>query len=111
MQIIDFLNEVRPLITGGCKFEWNCYGPNARFLDFGDHSSIVYDFETQKIYEVTFIEKQNPELYVAFKWIDSEYKKEYVKEYKKHYMDPEFVERHMTLETVMKKIKEELNDD
>lgn len=43
-------------ITGGAEFQWKCFGPNARYIDFeGDinsHSySIIMDIKTQVIYE------------------------------------------------------------
>lgn len=43
-------------ITGGAEFQWKCFGPNARYIDFeGDinsHSySIVMDIKTQVVYQ------------------------------------------------------------
>lgn len=57
-------------IVGGSEYQWNCFGPNARYLDFESKygtASIVFDAETQNVYEATvYREEEN----IAYRYID-----------------------------------------
>lgn len=66
-------------VVGGTKFLWNCFGPNARFIDFYDtddkHLSAVYDTKTQEIYYTTLSDGDN-----LYKWINPEHFEAYSNE-------------------------------
>jgi hypothetical protein len=41
-------------IVGGSDYQWECYGPNARFLDYESkyaYCTVVYNSETSEIYQ------------------------------------------------------------
>lgn len=45
-------------ITGGAEYQWKCFGPNARFMDFESNPnevsfSLIFDTVTQEVYEAT----------------------------------------------------------
>lgn len=57
-------------IVSGSEYQWNCFGPNARFLDFeSEHAtgSIVYDTKTFCVYEATVNDKDDQHRY---RWIE-----------------------------------------
>ena len=65
----DFLECAQYKITGGDKFQWQCYGSSARMLDINSNwneeysASIVFDTETQVVYEVTVCDIKNSRAY------------------------------------------------
>ena len=68
--IKDFLEATEYKITGGSDFGWECYGPNARYLDcdMDDEYSIncVFDSVDQAIYEVQAWDYRNNRTYRWF---------------------------------------------
>ena len=44
---------IPPRIVGGDKYSWMCYGDNARYLDLEKNIDIIFDEETQEIYEIS----------------------------------------------------------
>lgn len=55
MQLKDVNESLNHQISGGSEYDWQCYGANARFLDYTSSyatSSCVFDTLTQEIYEV-----------------------------------------------------------
>jgi hypothetical protein len=63
-------NALDHKIYGGSEFQWACYGSNARYLDFNSQygtASIVFDTETQNVYEASvYREDAN----IAYRYID-----------------------------------------
>jgi hypothetical protein len=77
-------------ITGGSDYQWGCYGPNVRFLDFESeyaHASVVFDTATQEVYEAT-IDSKN-ESTKPYRWISPEFKYAYLDEAKERGVDPQ----------------------
>ena len=79
----DFMETVNYRITEGSEFGWNCYGPNAYALsswsgdnDQGYSASIVFDTETQVVYEMTVCDYKNKRAYRLF---DPKFKDAYKK--------------------------------
>ena len=71
MNLSTVNNAMNDKITNGSEFCWNCYGPNARHLDyeseFGD-ATVIYDTTNQFIYEASvYAKNDNSKLY---RWID-----------------------------------------
>ena len=90
MELQDFLNLINHRITGGDKFEWECYGPNARTIDsfLSDDetsASVVFDTVNQVVYEATVIDELNDK---PFRWINPDFKDAYYAEAKARDCNP-----------------------
>jgi hypothetical protein len=58
-------------IVGGSEYQWNCYGPNARYLDYESnyaHGSVLYDTKTQEVYEVSVNDKADK--HTPYRWMN-----------------------------------------
>jgi hypothetical protein len=70
MTIKEWLEIIKYKITDGTSYQWNCYGPNARYIDsfiYDNYSSnIVFDTETQVVYEATTYDYANDRTYMIF---------------------------------------------
>jgi hypothetical protein len=68
----DFMVVINYRITEGSDYGWQCYGANAHSLDSwsGDHDgytvSIVFDTETQTVYEACAYDYRNNRAYRLF---------------------------------------------
>jgi hypothetical protein len=78
----DYLHAIDYKITGGSEYGWECFGPNARYLDCndsegagGDYSvNAVFDAVTQTIYVIEAWDYVNGREY---RWINPDYKFSY----------------------------------
>lgn len=55
-------------ITGGEEYQWKCFGPNARYIDFETNPSevsfsIIFDTKTQEVYEATVCDYKKENCY------------------------------------------------
>lgn len=81
----DFIEAVNYKITGGSEYGWNCFGPNARYLDSDDTDSgncsystnAIFDSKTQVVYSIEAWDYKNNREY---RWINPSYKVEFEKE-------------------------------
>ena len=76
-------------ISGGSEYGWNCFGPNARYLDFESdyaHSSVVFDSENQTVYLAEISRKEGDT--GTYQWINPEFKSGYLAECKRRKIDP-----------------------
>jgi hypothetical protein len=76
-------------ITGGSDYHWQCYGPNARYLDYESnhaHASVLFDSETQVVYEASVNAKD--EKLTPYRWLNPEYKDAYYAESTNKGIDP-----------------------
>jgi hypothetical protein len=69
-------------ITEGSQYQWSCFGPKARFLDYEDAAqqhcvSAIYDTRDQRVYQ---LEVWIPGQDNAFRWHDPEFRDAYVAE-------------------------------
>lgn len=82
----QFLETVNYKITEGTEYLWKCYGQNSYILDSFDrnvdgyNASIIFDTETQEVYETTIFDNKNDRCY---RMINPYYIKKYKKECKK----------------------------
>jgi hypothetical protein len=56
MHLKDVNEKLEHRITGGSEYTWQCYGDNARYLDYESEyatASCIFDTLTQEIYEVS----------------------------------------------------------
>lgn len=69
--IEEFLQTVGHRISGGSEYQWQCFGPDARYLDseFPDRysASIVFDTQTQVVYEATVCDYSANR---AYRWLN-----------------------------------------
>ena len=75
-------------ITSGSEYQWHCYGPNARFLDYESeyaHAGVIYSTETQEIFQAeVYFKEENKKPY---RWLNPEYKDELYAEAKERVID------------------------
>jgi hypothetical protein len=69
----DFMEVINYRITEGADYQWHCYGPDAYMLDSwngaadGYTVSIVFDKETQVVYEMTAFDYFKDR---AYRWVN-----------------------------------------
>lgn len=72
MKLIDIIQAAEGRVRGGEKYQWKCYGDNARFMEFADADglefcNVVFDTKTYDVYE---IELFVPGTDQCFKWLN-----------------------------------------
>lgn len=73
-QMEAYIKAIRYKITNGEEFLWECYGPNARYLESSDddyHISAIFDTETAQIYESSISSTYSGD--IRYRWIDLNY--------------------------------------
>lgn len=76
-------------IVNGSEYQWQCFGPNVRFLDYESehaHASVLFDTVTQEIYEATVSSKD--ESLRPYRWFNPETKQDYLDEALERGIDP-----------------------
>jgi hypothetical protein len=89
----SFIEAIDYRITGGCGYQWECFGPNARYLDSDDtedatstyHAGAVFDSVTQTVY---VIEAWDYLTHREYRWINPEFKLKFEKESISKAIDP-----------------------
>jgi len=77
--IQNFMECIEYKITDGSEYQWNCYGPNARIMDYwnnkhsdgGVSMSLIFDSQTQIVYQMEVWDYTNNREY---RWINPDYK-------------------------------------
>lgn len=85
------METVNYRITEGSDYCWSCYGYNAYALDSwnGDNDTgysvgIVFDTNTQIVYEMNVSDYKNQR---AYRWINSDFREKFQTESKERYVD------------------------
>ncbi len=85
----EYLEAIQFKITEGSNYGWNCYGPNARYLDSykEDQYSIsaLFDSEDQFVYAVELWDYVNRREY---RWQHPDYKEAFLAEAAEREIDP-----------------------
>lgn len=71
MHLKDVNEKFEHRIAGGSEYTWNCYGTNARYIDYeSEHAtgSCIFDTTTQEIYEVS-VDIKNSE-HRPYRWLN-----------------------------------------
>ena len=71
MNLKDVNENFEHRITGGSEYTWNCYGPNARYLDYESNygsGTCIFDSQTQEIYEVSVEVKESENR--PYRWLN-----------------------------------------
>jgi len=81
-------------ITSGSEYQWYCYGPDARFLDYESHYAhvgVIYSTETLEIFQAEVSVKSDAwdEDKKPYRWLNPEYKDSFYSEAIKRDVDPD----------------------
>jgi len=71
MHLKDINENFEHRITGGSEYQWNCYGENARYLDYeSEHAtgSCIFDIATQEVYEASVEIKESA--HRPYRWLN-----------------------------------------
>jgi len=74
MNLKDLCETFDFKITGGSEYTWNCYGPNARYLDFNNDKadcSVIFDSITQLVYQAEVWIKDSE--HRPYRWVNSDF--------------------------------------
>lgn len=89
MKLIDVITAAEGRVSGGDKFQWKCWGDNARFMEFADINgsefcSVVFDTKTYDVYDIEiFI----PDTDICFRWFNPAFIDRYINEAKVRNID------------------------
>ena len=89
MKLIDVITAAEGRVSGGDKFQWKCWGDNARFMEFADINgsefcSVVFDAKTYDVYDIEiFI----PDTDICFRWFNPTFIDSYINEAKARNID------------------------
>ena len=91
--LAEFVEAINYKITGGSDYGWDCFGPNARYLDSNDDegfngtysASAIFDSCDQTVYSVEVWDYVNNREY---RWINPEYRDAFVNECQDKDVDP-----------------------
>lgn len=89
MKLLEVITAAGGRVSGGDPYLWECYGPNAQFMEFRDvngdgYSHVIFDKNNYECYEV-HVEVPNED--VAMRWIAREFKTKFYDECKRRNVD------------------------
>lgn len=90
MKLIQIIEACGARVSGGTEYQWDCYGPNARYMDFADtdgleYCSVVHDSKTYEVYQIDI---HVPGYEQAFQWHEPKYLPRYLDECKARDIKP-----------------------
>ena len=90
MELKQIIEACQYRICGGTEHMWDCYGPDARYLDFSDQDgtetvSCVFDSKSQHVYQV---DMHVPGYDQGFVWRDPAYEALYQAECERRGIKP-----------------------
>lgn len=90
MKLLEVIIAAEGRVCGGEKYQWNCYGDHARFMEFTDvdgqeFCNVVFDTKTFTVYEVELFVPGTDQ---CFKWFDPGFKDSLINEAKVRNVDP-----------------------
>ena len=90
MKLIDVILAAEGRVSGGSEYCWNCWGPNARFMDFADvdgqeFANCVFDCKTYEVYDIRI---HVPGYDQCFVWFNPETRDAHHNEAKVRDLDP-----------------------
>jgi hypothetical protein len=77
----DMFSRIPLRAIGGEKYSYDCYGDNSRYLDLECNATVIFDEETERIYEV--IVWNDGEEAPEFIWRDDNYSDAFMAEMRK----------------------------
>lgn len=93
MKLSEVCNTFDYRISGGSEYGWQCYGENARFLDFESefgHGSVLFDSKDQTVFSAEISAKDDGEdnLPTPYRWLNPVWKDAYLAECKEKNIEP-----------------------
>jgi hypothetical protein len=90
MNLLEIISACQARVTGGTEYQWQCYGSNARYMDFADQDgteciSAIFDAINQTVYELHL---HVPGYDQAFVWRNPDFESSYVAECIHRKMEP-----------------------
>jgi len=90
MKLIDVIVAAEGRVSGGSEYCWNCWGYNARFMEFADvdgqeFCTVVFDCKTYDVYDIQIFV---PGYDQCFIWWNPEFKESHHNESKVRDIDP-----------------------
>lgn len=76
MQLSEVMKMLDYRVIDSAPYQWKCFGPNARYLDFkSDHAtgSVIFDTETQVIYEATIEPSVMKDHDGPYRWVNEKH--------------------------------------
>lgn len=72
MKLLDVIQACHGRVSGGDPYLWDCYGPNAQYMEFRDangqgYAHCIFDTTTYNVYE---IHTEIPGQDIAYRWIN-----------------------------------------
>ena len=91
MTLMEIIRQCGARIRDSNEYLWQCFGHDARVLDFADtdgtvYCSVVFDTVTYNVYEVSM---NVPGYDQAFRWLDPAFRSHYIAECVKRHIDPD----------------------
>jgi len=90
MTLHEIMIAASSRVCGGTEYQWQCYGSDARYIDFADtdgleFSSVVFDTKTQTVYELAV---NVPGYRQAFIWRHPDFEKAHLSECQARSIEP-----------------------
>ena len=82
MTLMEVIKQCGARVSGGSEYLWDCYGPNARYMEFVDvagseYAHVIHDTKTHEVYEFALTVPGQDQ---AFVWRNSETASAYLAE-------------------------------
>jgi hypothetical protein len=102
MTLHEVMIAAKSRVCGGTEYQWQCYGSDARYIDFSDTdglecSSVVFDTKTQTVYELAVTV---PGYDQAFVWRNPDFENAYLSECRERNIKPNIAWDNVVYETV-----------
>lgn len=99
--LLDIITRLGGRIEGGDAYGWDCFGPNARMLDF-PNVGVIFDSETQEVYSVDAWPNNYDDEAKTVMWVTPEYEVAYREEAKKRgFYEPNTVTQCYSFQSMM----------
>lgn len=79
--LLDIITRLGGRIEGGSEYGWDCFGPNARYIDF-PNVGVIFDGVTQEVYAIDAWPQGNHSEYESIFWVAPGYEVAHNKEAK-----------------------------
>jgi hypothetical protein len=75
MNILEVVTAANGLVKGGADYGWQCFGPNAKYIDIGNDqigqvASVIFDSDDGTVYAVELFYPADRR---AWRWVDDRY--------------------------------------
>jgi len=90
MNLLEVLTAVNGQVKGAADYDWNCFGPDAKYLDVGNDklghvASMIFDSDDGTVYAIEMFLADERK---AWRWIDERFYDFYLEECQVHGVNP-----------------------